>query len=531
MKNLKKYVVPSLIAAALFTTAGVSAEASGKEFKDVSNSADYYHTVKKLVNFKIIGGYSDGTFKPGNYVTRGQAASMVARILNVDLKNVKDPGFKDVSTAYTHYPAIAKLTEMGIFDAAEKFDPNRNLTRAEMADILVNAFNLVSDEIKTFDDVDQAAAYYKEIGIIGALDITRNEGKFRPEDGVKRANFAVFIERVINFKRADDKEDLWDSWGNWDSKGVIKHTKPTNPENDDDNDDDEDKNNDSKPDKEKEEKIEKLEKAIDDAIDELEDAEKEIDDIMDDLKAAEEEEEEDDIEEEKDNLSDALKEMDRFIEEAEDVLKDVQKADYEELDKAEDKLENAIRKANKTVSEANANSFDEDYHEEKLDDALDELEDAIKDANKALKDNSLSGLKKDYEALVSSFEDAEKTLESYQDSNVESLEDEEEDLEQAIKEAEDLIEKIEDTLEDKLDDQIDYFKDRFKDIIKELDEAIDDKDKGDIYDAQEELEEVIENAEKVLKDYKNFNISTLSDEIESLEKLIKDAEKELKDSK
>ncbi|MBM7609081.1 ABC-type transporter Mla subunit MlaD [Lysinibacillus composti] len=523
MKYLKKYVVPTLIAAALFSTAGVSAEAKGKGFKDVPNNVDYYHTVQKLVNFKIIGGYSDGTFKPGNYVTRGQAASMIARILGVDLKNVKDPGFKDVSTAYTHYPAIAKLTEVGIFDANEKFNPNRQLTRAEMADILVNAFKLESVVLQSYDDVNKDSDYYQVIGTIGALDITRNVGKFRPEDGVKRANFAVFIERVINFKRNDNKyDDIWDSWGTWDNKGVIKPPK--------DADDDPKPNIDPKP-SEDAQKVEDLKKAIKDVVDNLEDAQEEIDDILENLEEAIEEDDDDDIEEEKDNLSKALKNLDAFIQDAEEVLETAQKANYSELQSNEDQLENAIRKANKAAKEAYAQTFDKEYYEEILEEALEDLEDAIDDAERSLKNNGLSVLKRDYKALESALKDAEKTFESYEDSNVDSLDDEAKDLEEAIEEAEELIKEVEETLEDKLDNQVEYFEDLFDNILDELDEAVDNKDKSDIYDAQERLEAEIENAEKLQKDYSDLDIKALDNEKETLQVAIQKAKDELKNSK
>lgn len=50
-------------------------------FSDVAENAWYYAQICKGVSAGYISGYSDGTFKPGNTVTRQEAAVMMARIV------------------------------------------------------------------------------------------------------------------------------------------------------------------------------------------------------------------------------------------------------------------------------------------------------------------------------------------------------------------------------------------------------------------------------------------------------------------
>ncbi|RKJ70975.1 hypothetical protein D7X33_22745, partial [Butyricicoccus sp. 1XD8-22] len=154
-------------------------------------------------------------------------------------------------------------------------------------------------------------------------------------------------------------------------------------------------------------------------------------------------------------------------------------------------------------------------------------------AERAIKDNSnsINSLNRAYEDLTKMIESAEKLLDSYDDSNVDTLQDEEEELLDLIDEAESVLKELIDKFEDKLDNQVDYFEDSLKAAMDELDDAIDEDNRGDIYDAREKLEGIIENAENLLKQYRNVNIDILQDEKESLEKAIKKAKDELEDSK
>lgn len=76
-------------------------------FKDVSANHRFYNDIAALSSQGIINGYDDGTFKPGNQVTRGETAIMVVRALdlpvtgsnyiNVVLKNGIMGGYPDGS--------------------------------------------------------------------------------------------------------------------------------------------------------------------------------------------------------------------------------------------------------------------------------------------------------------------------------------------------------------------------------------------------------------------------------------------------
>ena len=50
-----------------------------------------------LASRGIVKGFEDGTFKPSQSVTRGQMAKVLAMTLELDIENVKNPGFKGCS--------------------------------------------------------------------------------------------------------------------------------------------------------------------------------------------------------------------------------------------------------------------------------------------------------------------------------------------------------------------------------------------------------------------------------------------------
>lgn len=114
-------------------------------FKDVPKGHWAYEAIQQLTDEKIIFGYDDGRFGFGDNVTREQVAALLYRYFNLaEDKNYQNP-YGDVSEDSTSYiKEILSLTEMGVFKGDEhgNFRPKASLTRAEMAQVLTNAFHL-----------------------------------------------------------------------------------------------------------------------------------------------------------------------------------------------------------------------------------------------------------------------------------------------------------------------------------------------------------------------------------------------------
>lgn len=113
---------------------------SGKSiFTDVSNKEWYNSYVTYLEKYDIIKGYSDGTFKPDEQITRAEFVTMCTRFYMM-LGDVKSSGkniFSDVLSSHWAskyiYSAVAMEWIKGYADGT--FRPDENITRAEVVTI------------------------------------------------------------------------------------------------------------------------------------------------------------------------------------------------------------------------------------------------------------------------------------------------------------------------------------------------------------------------------------------------------------
>ncbi len=107
-------------------------------FSDIDPSSWHaaYANTAKINN--IIGGYSDGTFKPNNPITRAEAFKIIINTFHPEpLDTVSFAVFDDVSTAdwQAPYANFAKTNEL-IYFAAQKFESNKMMNRGEVANAL-----------------------------------------------------------------------------------------------------------------------------------------------------------------------------------------------------------------------------------------------------------------------------------------------------------------------------------------------------------------------------------------------------------
>ena len=115
-----------------------------------------------LASRGIVKGFEDGTFKPSQSVTRGQMAKVLAMTLELDIENVKNPGFKDVPMTHQYYGPIAALVEAGIVDGYDDktFKPGNPITRAHMAKMLQLGFGLQEEKFGNSPFTDVKATHW-----------------------------------------------------------------------------------------------------------------------------------------------------------------------------------------------------------------------------------------------------------------------------------------------------------------------------------------------------------------------------------
>lgn len=113
MIKISKILSTFGIVSCLFLSSISSASAATVHYKDIKQTDNYYTAVDSLLEQKAISRTLQ-YFRPNENITRGQAASILAKVLDLDISHVYNPAFKDVPTTYQFYPYIATLVNEGI---------------------------------------------------------------------------------------------------------------------------------------------------------------------------------------------------------------------------------------------------------------------------------------------------------------------------------------------------------------------------------------------------------------------------------
>ncbi len=114
------------------------------------------------------------------------------------------PTFGDLGSVTWAQVAINALARKGIVSGrdAVTFAPNDNVTRAEFAKILVGAFGIETGASADLNDVDSSAWYAPYVGACYAAGIITgyDDGSFKPNNNVTRQEMAVMVMRAANVK-------------------------------------------------------------------------------------------------------------------------------------------------------------------------------------------------------------------------------------------------------------------------------------------------------------------------------------------
>ena len=178
-----------------------------KTFYDLDGFEWAKDYINSLSSKKVINGFGDGTFKPGNKVTREEFVKMLVVALN--LKGDIKLGFNDVDSTHWAYEYIKKAVSAGVVNGISdtEFGINTAISRQDMAVMAYRAAKKVgklnniepdknnfSDESDIADYAKDAIAYMKSAGIINGV----GENMFNPLGTATRAETAVVISKIID---------------------------------------------------------------------------------------------------------------------------------------------------------------------------------------------------------------------------------------------------------------------------------------------------------------------------------------------
>ncbi|MBD7984567.1 S-layer homology domain-containing protein [Sporosarcina sp. Sa2YVA2] len=190
------FLVPAIITP-------VQAVDSKQTFKDVKSTDHFYSSIEEMVRRGAVSGYPDGTFRPGETISRKHVASLLGRVIPLEQKK-SAKSFKDVSKTHPYYEAIRSIQQAGIMDgdSSGNFNPDAPVTRVQLAKLLELAFGLeVKSEI-SFSDVPASHWGTRHVQALYSNGITKGDGgRFNPGHPVTRAQYAVFLQRLLDLDR------------------------------------------------------------------------------------------------------------------------------------------------------------------------------------------------------------------------------------------------------------------------------------------------------------------------------------------
>lgn len=155
--------------------------------------------IQYLMEKGIVNGYPDGTFKPEKNISRAEFYKLVNELIGYKEKaKIKFGDVKDTDWFYQH---IQKAVKAKYIKEGKILNPNVNITREEVAEILSIVFNIEEnlEAAKKFKDYNSIPKALR--GVFGGLADKKYlngypDGKVNPKGEIKRSEVAKIFYNI-----------------------------------------------------------------------------------------------------------------------------------------------------------------------------------------------------------------------------------------------------------------------------------------------------------------------------------------------
>lgn len=172
-------------------------------FHDVSTDDAVGQAANELADKGIVGGYSDGTFRPDQGVNRAEAAKflVLAKVGDFpgDMRN--NGKFRDVTDGewYTKYVMAASILNIIGGNPDGTFRPGSPVNTAEFLKMLTLAFDLPLNLSYNYQDVANDDWFSAYAGVAQQYDLFPGRGgMLQPERALTRGEVVYAIAQVLN---------------------------------------------------------------------------------------------------------------------------------------------------------------------------------------------------------------------------------------------------------------------------------------------------------------------------------------------
>lgn len=197
----------SLLEKAIVSSPGAKYRDNLLVFTDTTENAWYYNSVATVKSEGWASGYKDakgnltGEYGPGNSVTNGEIIKMILEAL----------GYGPTGSANGHWsdPYYTTAKNLGL-NLSSMSNPDSTASRINIADLLNQLMHLQSTG-GTYSFTDVPANLSDTVNAIASAGIMTGDdgaGKFRPYDGINRAEAATVITRAYDYMQASQAASL-----------------------------------------------------------------------------------------------------------------------------------------------------------------------------------------------------------------------------------------------------------------------------------------------------------------------------------
>ena len=157
--------------------------------------------IEEMMGMGVIKGYPDGSFKPDKSITRAEFMVMVNTAFG--FKDSVSKSYSDVSSSDWFYSAVGIASGAGYISGYSDgtIKPNNSITREEAATMLSKAAGLTGNEdaYMKFSDYMKITWSKSYVGAVSAAGIMSGypDGSFGPSKSITRAESAVSIHKAM----------------------------------------------------------------------------------------------------------------------------------------------------------------------------------------------------------------------------------------------------------------------------------------------------------------------------------------------
>ena len=218
---MKRFFTSLVLGVLLFPAFPRLAEAS---FTDLATTNRHYTAITSLVEQGVLEGYEDETFRPDQEVNRAEALKMFLMGMAVEVQTGagSETGFNDVDAEEWYADLVGTALDEGIVGGYSdgSFKPGQSVNRAEAMKMLLLAakINVSVPSERPFSDVGTEDWYagYAEFAKTYNVVAPQTDGYWHGEEPLTRGEIAEMVYRLQVVNAQDSAYDESSTWARLD---------------------------------------------------------------------------------------------------------------------------------------------------------------------------------------------------------------------------------------------------------------------------------------------------------------------------